>query len=440
MNLWNLTSDGQLQLNFHPGQTRAWQSERRFTFVLAGTQSGKTSWGPWWLWKQVRRCGRGDYLAVTSSYDLFKLKLLPALRETFEYVLRIGRYWSGDRILELADPETGQFWAKRADDPMWGRIILRSAESGGGLESASAHAAWLDEAGQDSFTLDVYQAVLRRLSLSQGPILGTTTIYNLGWLKHEIYDPWLAGAEDIAVIQFPSYLNPAFPRAEYERMRSKMQRARFLMFYDGQFARPAGMIYGCFDDRVHVVPRFAIPAEWPRHVGLDFGGANTALVWLAENPVTRCYYLYRESLGGDRPTKDHAADALAYRATENIVGWYGGAPGETQQRMDWNAAGVWVAQPPISDVESGIDKVYALLAEKRLFIFEDCRGVRDEIGSYKRKVDGNGQVTNEIENKRTFHRLDALRYVASGVSSGASALLSFYQRQAQAQQAEVANA
>lgn len=428
MNLWHLTSDGQLQLTFHPGQTQAWQSQRRFTFVLAGTQSGKTSWGPWWLYKQIRRSGRGDYLAVTSSYDLFKLKMLPALRETFEYILRIGRYWSGDRILELADPETGRFWAKRADDPMWGRIILRSAESGGGLESATAHAAWLDEAGQDSFTLDVYQAVLRRLSLSQGPVLGTTTIYNLGWLKHEIYDPWLNGAEDIAVIQFPSYLNPAFPRAEYDRMRGQMQLARFLMFYDGQFARPAGMIYSCFDDAIHKIKTFDIPREWPRYVGLDFGGANTALVWLAENPLTSCYYLYRESLSGNKATNVHAADALTYQATENIAGWWGGAPGETQQRMDWNASGVWVAQPPIDDVESGIDKVFSLFAVKRLYVFEDCRGVLDEIGSYKRKVDGNGLITNEIEHKRTFHRLDALRYVASGLSSGAAALLSYYQR------------
>lgn len=418
MNLWSLTSQGQLNLNFHPGQTKAWDSERRFTFVLAGTQGGKTSWGPWWLWKQIRRLGRGDYLAVTSSYDLFKLKMLPALRETFEHVLRIGRYWSGDRILELRDPESGEFWAQRADDPMWGRIILRSAESGGGLESSTAQAAWLDEAGQDAFTLETWEAVLRRLSLSQGPVLGTTTIYNLGWVKHEIYDAWLAGDPDIAVIQFPSYINPSFPRAEYQRMRRKMQRARFLMFYDGQFARPTGMIYSCFDDRIHKVKPFAIPPEWPRHVGVDFGGANTALVWLAENPLTRCHYLYRESLEGDKPTKEHATAARAYGEAENIVAAYGGAPSETQQRMDWSAAGFYIDQPLIGDVESGIDRVYELFSTKRLYIFDTCRGVLDEIGSYKRKVDSNGQVLNEIENKRHFHRLDALRYVSSGIGMG----------------------
>src|SRR6476661_7239970 len=124
MQLWSL-DDGVLTLNLHPGQARAWRSARRIIAVLAGTQSGKTSYLPWWLWREIGRKGAGDYLAVTGSYDLFKLKFLPTMREVFEHILRCGRYWASDRILELADPATGKFRANRADDPMWGRIILR---------------------------------------------------------------------------------------------------------------------------------------------------------------------------------------------------------------------------------------------------------------------------------------------------------------------------
>ncbi len=42
--------------------------------------------------------------------------------------------------MEFRNPHTGQFVAKRSDDKMWGRIILRAATagSGGGLESATA--------------------------------------------------------------------------------------------------------------------------------------------------------------------------------------------------------------------------------------------------------------------------------------------------------------
>ena len=65
-------------------------------------------------------------------------------------------------MLELKDPGTGLFHATRVSDPMWGRIILRSADSTGGLEAGTGKGAWLDEAGQDNFGVDAWKAILRR--------------------------------------------------------------------------------------------------------------------------------------------------------------------------------------------------------------------------------------------------------------------------------------
>lgn len=421
-NLYSI-ADGKLRLHFHPGQARAWRCKRRFVFVLAGTQSGKTSWGPWWLWREIQNTadaagGTNDYIAATASYDLFKLKMLPALRETFEHVLGIARYWSGDRILELRDPATEKFWADRVDDKMWGRIVLRSASSGGGMESLTGRGAWLDECGQDEFSLETWEAALRRLSLSRGRVLGTTTPYNLGWIKSEVYDRWIGGDRDFAVIQFPSYLNPLFSREEYERARATMPLHRFLMFYDGILAKPAGLIYDCFDEDTNVIDDFKIPKGWPRTVGIDFGAVNTALIWIAYDPEKDRYIAYRESLDGGKSTEEHAQEAIAAGREENVVQWLGGAPSETQQRMDWNAAGVSVMQPYVADVEAGIDRPYRLFKTKRLVVFRSLRGLRDELGTYKRKLDANGQPTEEIQDKRKFHRLDALRYAASGLEDG----------------------
>src|SRR3972149_7763606 len=218
MSLWTIKNDI-LDLHHHQGQWQAWQSQKRFVFILAGTQSGKTSWLPFWLYREIERTaspdGNNDYIAATANYDLFKLKFLPEMRTVFERLLGVGRYWSSERIIELKDPKTQKCWATRADDPMWGRIILRSAESPGGLESATARAAILDEAGQDEYTLETWEAILRRLSLYQGRVCAATTLYNLGWLKTEIYDAWKNGDPDIDVIQFASVQNPAFPKAEF---------------------------------------------------------------------------------------------------------------------------------------------------------------------------------------------------------------------------------
>lgn len=417
MDLWTIDSDGALDLNFHAGQGRAWDCRKRFIAVLAGTQGGKTSYGPWWLWREIQECGAGDYLAVTSSYDLFKLKMLPALRECFEHVLRIGRYWSGDRILELCDlnpnsERRGEFYAKHADDRMWGRIILRSAESGAGLEASTAKAAWLDEAGQDSFTIDTWWAVLRRLSLALGRCLLTTTIYNLGWLKQQVYDKAKAGDPDYAIVQFDSTENPMFPREEAERAARDMPPWKYNMQYRGLFERPAGLIYDAFitdGPNTHKVPRFAIPDQWQRYLGLDFGGVNTAGLFYAAEPSTERLYLYREYKAGGRTAKVHTEKLLEGEPMIPIC--VGGSHSEGQWRDEFAAAGLPVREPDIKDVELGIGRVYGVHKRNELHVFDDLTGYLDEKGRYSRKVDAAGEPTEEIENKRTFHFMDAERYI-----------------------------
>lgn len=418
--LW--TRDGDtIDLTLHPGQTAAWLSLRRFVFMLAGTQGGKTSFGPWWLDREIMEQGPGDYLAVTSTFDLFKLKMLPEIRSVFEFALDKGRYWAGDKLMEIRDPSTGQFWAKTQNDPMWARIILRSAASPGGLEAATAKAAWLDEVGQDDFRVEPWEAVLRRLSLNQGRVLGTTTLYNLGWLKTQIFDPWKAGAKHIDVIQFASILNPAFPREEFEQARLRLPAWKFSMFYEGDYARPASLIYKAYDERIHLVEPFPIPGNWRCFVGIDYGPINNALIWLAEDPEPDrngelSYYVFAESLRGNKSTREHVYAALAHPHADQVVGWYGGSPSEKQERWDWQDAGIRVRRPPIASVEPGIDRVIGLFKQKRLFIFRTLTGLRDELGTYGRVLDASGEPTEKIKNKNDFHRLDGLRYGVVGMT------------------------
>ena len=421
--LWKIQNET-LELSPHPGQLRAWDSEKRHVFIIAGTQSGKTSFGPWWLYREIERLGAGDYLAVTSSFDLFKLKMLPEIRSVFERVLGMGRWWAGERIIELCDPVTREFGAQRADDAdkMWGRIILRSARSDGGLESATAKAAWLDECGQDGFTLEDWQAVQRRLSLSEGRVLGTTTPYNLGWLKTEIYEQWKSGDPDIDVINFASTENPLFPMAEYRRMQGKLQKWRFDMFYNGIFTRPAGLIYSDWNDE-WLVDDFEPPKEWLRGVGVDFGGANNCILWFAQNPETSVWYLYDEWLGGGMTSGAYADKALS-KIPENTeyIAW-GGAHSEDQQRTDWGAGGFGIEKPYIKSVEAGIDRGRELMTSGGLRVMRKCKGFRDELGSYSRKLDEYGNPTDEILNKRAFHRLDAYRYYAVGAIDAGTGIL-----------------
>lgn len=397
MQLLDYATD-KLTISLHPGQTRAHDSAKRFIFIIAGTQSGKTSYEPIWLAREIQEKGQGDYLAVTATYDLLKLKFLPELQNYFCHFFG-WEYSASERVI----------W--RQDKPrVFTRIICRSADAEGGLESATAKGALFDECGQDGVKVSAWEALQRRLSLSRGRVLAGTTPYNLGWLKTQVFDRWRKGAEDIQVVQFKSIMNPAFPKEEYYYQKGILPSWKFEMFYNGNFSRPAGMIYEDFSES-HILPAFPIPGHWPRVLGVDFGAVNTAKIWVAQDPETKLRYVYREALDGNQTTQGHAESVKQYN--ERQLRAYGGAKSESQQRADWTAAGVTVQEPTISDVEAGIDRVTAALKTHNLYIFDTCTGIIDEFGTYARELDKDGQPTDKIKDKHTYHRLDALRYAAS---------------------------
>jgi hypothetical protein len=420
-----------VRLHAHSGQQQAWESTARFVFVIAGHQSGKTSFGPHWLLREIRGenigKGPGDYYAVTSTYDLFKVKMLPELLDLFE---REGwRYHASDQVLVSSD---GLY-----------RVILRSATALGGLEAGTAKAAWVDECGQDAFPLEAWEAIQRRLAIHQGRVLGTTTPYNLGWLKTVVFDRWVGGDPDYEVIQFRSIDNPAYPRAEYERQRATLPRWKFEMFCNGNFSRPAGLVYGDYVDSYapqsasggfrcaqrsgavdltewkegvhgHLVRAFSIPPNWLRYVGVDPGGTeHTALVWLAEEPGTGRYYAYREAIGGGLTGAEHARAAREYG--EPVKLWVGGAASEEEARLNWRRAGVPLIETQLADVDAGIDRVIGLLKTRRLFVMDTVTGLRSELGTYRRELDAAGEPLERIAEKERFHRLDALRYICSAL-------------------------
>ncbi len=346
---------------------------------------------------------------MTSTFPLLKLKMLPEFLRLFQDTLHLGEWQAGDHVFTYKDGET--------------RIIFGSATNPESLESATAKAAWLDEVGQDQFRLESWEAVQRRLAVNQGRVLGGTTVYNSGWLKTEVFDKWKAGNHDFQVIQFPSITNPAYPRAEYERLKMVLPEWKFKMFCRGEFDKPEHLIYGSFsseyrEDGGHKVHAFEFPAEWPRHVGVDFGAINTATVWVTHDPASNVYYVYRETLEGNMTSKEHARKALERAKGVNVLTWTGGAASEKQPRWDWRAENVPVRESRVVEVEAGIGRIIGLWRTHRLFVFDCCRGLLDELGTYSRKLDKGGQATDEIADKQTFHRLDALRYACGAMERG----------------------
>lgn len=421
----NARGEATLQFRPHAGQYRAWQSQKRFIVVLAGSQSGKTSFAPWWLRREIQVKGPGDYLAVSPSFPLLSVKFFPELRRILQTELGLFKFPKSpkpDAPAELTRQGELLLWGQRQDVPTF--LRFGHADNPDSLESMTVKGAVLDEPGQKRFRLQSWHAIRRRLSIHGGRALLTTTPYDLGWLYQHFWKPWMTAKQagqdhpEIDVINFRSIDNPVFPREEYEATKLTMPGWAHAMFYDGRFERPAGLIYDCWDDQ-NLIPPFEIPPVWPRHLGLDFGGVNTAGIYLAEElssvdrqPTGR-FIAYREYHAGNLTIGQHAADLLASEPrTPRAVG---GSLSEGQWRRDFGAAGLPVLEPSIGDVEVAIKRVYGAIKSKQLLAFSSLAGFLDEIGSYGRALDTEFQPTDKIDEKHKYHRLDALRYVGTRV-------------------------
>lgn len=192
--LVEVTLDRRLRLHLHSGQRKAWRSKARFTAVIAGAQSGKTTFGPHWLYREIQRRGPGDYMVVSPTYKLLQRKALPAFLELFEKQLALGTYHAAAAEFRFSEDGAERTFGPPDEEDGEGHpptvVFFGHAQDSDSLESAPAKAAWLDEAGQKGFKLESWEAILRRLSLALGRVLITTTPYNLGWLKQKIWDPW----------------------------------------------------------------------------------------------------------------------------------------------------------------------------------------------------------------------------------------------------------
>jgi hypothetical protein len=408
----------EMHLNLHPGQERADKSKKRIVAIICGTQWGKTCYGPHWLYDRImetRVAGEpNDYIAATATFPLLEKKMLPEFLTVFEDYLHLGTYREASKMFTFHDGKT--------------RVIFASATNPDSIESATAKAAWLDEAGQTQFRRAAWEAIRRRVALNLGRILITSTPYNLGWLKAEIHDKALAGDPDIELIQSASIVNPAFPRESFEKEKTMMPAWKFDMFYRGIYTTPAGLIYDSFNEGVCRIKRFPIPKEWPVYAGHDFGGANPAALFYArvrtplpagvpEKLRYNDFVAFHEYLpGSGRSTAQHVDYFKEITDGYNVVERYGGSHQEDEIRQGYSAHGWPIREPKIRYVEAQIDRVYALHKLNKIFIFDDLYNYLDEKQSYSRKLDEDNKPTDEIENKSSYHLLDCERTLLSNFS------------------------
>ena len=203
---------------------------------------------------------------------------------------------------------------------------------------------------------------------------------------------------------------------EYIATLDRLTGSRQLRLRWGKWVVPEGAIYSVFEEERHKVKAFSIPLLWPRIVAVDPIGAYIGALWLAFDPTSHVLNVYREYLEPyGIPTRQHVRNILRLSEGETIFAWVGGGPSERQARLDWQANGIPLLDPPDIGVWAQIDRVVDLLRDFKIVIHDSCPQLLSDVGSYRRKL-VHGQPTETIENKDAFHLADCLRYGISFLS------------------------
>lgn len=398
----------------------------KYLRYVGGIGSGKTMIG----------CITVLHWAVLHSGDyLIGRQYMPELKDT-----------TYKTFLEICPPELivehriAEMTIKiRSADGGISNIMFRGLEDADKLRSLNLNGFYIDEANQVSeAAFMLLQGRLRGKWWRKGILTMNPGGHDWSWRWFVKQDH--ISSEEIRRlflnIRAPSLENVHLPDGYVETMMASWSPERIKREIMGSDDSFEGQIYAEFDRSIHVVKPFRIPDDWVVRIGCDHGYRNAAAwIYAAISPDGDVYifdefyekeWLIEEIAKKGKDGKPSAVSKLKGRKPE-------------QARMDPSTRGVrgqagksdWdtycehlPAGFPLmlanNDVGQGIDRVKSYLkpdknGRPRLYIFETCENLLDEIAQYKwaeRPMSQQGKLNEKEEPvKHNDHAVDALRYV-----------------------------
>jgi len=371
----------------------------------------------------------GDYLVCRQFLPELKITTLKTFLEICPKEL-ISEYRVADGIIRV-----------KATGGKVSNIIFRQLEEPDKLRSLNLSGFYIDESSQVSeAAFMLLQGRLRGPGLRKGFL--TTNPNGHDWqyqwfVKQDMFNSEKAKLS-YRLIRAPSTENIHLPDGYVESMLQSWSPERIKREIEGSFDSFEGMVYHEFRRDVHVIQPFQIPSDWTRVIGIDHGYRNpSAWIWGAVDYDDNLY-IYREFYEREWLIEEICKG----NKKKNLPGVLQLCRGEkiTQARIDPSVRAVRGATGhsdwdiyldnlpkdfPLmmanNDKASGIDRVKSYLKinpntnKPRLFIFNTCVNLLDEISKYRYKELSHSQAgkTNEKEEplKVDDHAMDALRYL-----------------------------
>ncbi len=285
------------------------------------------------------------------------------------------------------------------------------------FQGTSLDYVWFDEEPP----YDIYQECRMRVLDRRGEIFGTMTpLKGLTWVYNTIY---LNENDDKEVWyeQIEWADNPYLMKEEIESMTKSMSAEEVEARRYGKFVNSSGLVYSEFDENVHVIEPFDVPAEWQDNISIDPGLHNPLSAHFYAVDFDGNVYVVAEHFESE---KDVAYHANCIKNIADRLNWKRNSSGKLSALIDPAASqrtlssektvvelfsenGINVNTRVNKDMFSGIATVKSYLrtadGRVRLYIFKNCVNLIREFKSYWW-----GDGDNPI--KKDDHALDELRY------------------------------
>ncbi len=227
--------------------------------------------------------------------------------------------------------------------------------------------------------------------------------------KAEIDPRWKA-------IHFTSHDNPHISKealGELIQDMSKQSYRQEILAEDDEM-QLSWLVYRAFNELTNKIDDFEIPKEWLIYAGHDFGAANPAALFVAQDPATGNFYEFKEYLpGAGKSTFEHTEAFKKITEGYNVIWRSGGSHQEDEIRQGYSSHGWPITEPKINKVNAQVDRVIGTMERNKIFIFKSLYNRIEEMMNCLWEPDNEGRPTDKIRDEVRYHLCACARYLYS---------------------------
>lgn len=390
-------------LDLHPKQADAFESDKKITLCCSGIQGGKSTVGSLWFnFQAARWIGQGHSLILAApTYKILNQSTLPTF---LQFASGLGEYHKADQEFRFHNGPI--CYIRTATDPF-------SVE---GIQNVRA--IWLDEAGKCSYMFFIN--LEGRAARTGAPIMLTTTPYGINWPYQNLIKPLRAGErDDVAYYEWLSIDNPSFPIEEYERQKKILDVRTFRRKYMGIHERMEGLVYELTND--NRVQHGQLPKGTRFFGAVDWGFAQGHEFSILIRAITQEGHRYEVDEFKDSgldPNQQIQACTMKQKLW-NVERFYcdPARPDMVQllNRSGSKAIGFHEGREALKPILPGITEHTRLINSGRYKIWADkCPALMDEYETYHWPEFQDERVPKEVPVAINDHLMDCARYLTVG--------------------------